>query len=268
MSIKKDLRLLIKPYYLINLFLSLSYIIGKKITWVCLNIFAKKDCELDGKETEILFFLMIVIMIRTRKAGSITMINYLSASFLYTKLTNVILWFYADIRLGILFGILVILCGLLLPEPTYQGPENITYIHGEKGLKDEIQRDTKVTWLIAFYTAWSPPCVTLAPVFAQLSAEYALDNFKFGKIDVGRHPDAAAKYQINDASTSRQLPTLILFQNGKEVERRPYGDSKGKLVKFLFSLDNIKAAFDLNTVYKKCKENPIIKKDKKAKKNE
>lgn len=67
-----------------------------------------------------------------------------------------------------------------------------------------------------------------------------MDNFKFGKIDVGRHPDAAAKYQINDASTSKQLPTLILFQNGKEVERRPYGDSKGKLVKFLFSLVSLK----------------------------
>lgn len=55
-------------------------------------------------------------------------------------------------------------------------------------------------------------------------------------MDIGRYPDAAAKYHISDASTSRQLPTLILFKNGKEVERRPYADHKGKLIKFLFSI--------------------------------
>lgn len=65
---------------------------------------------------------------------------------------------------------------------------------------------------------------------------YALENFKFGKVDVGRHPDAAAKYHISDSSKSQQLPTLILFKEGKEVERRPYADHKGKLVKFVFSM--------------------------------
>ena len=62
-------------------------------------------------------------------------------------------------------------------------------------------------------------------------------NFKFGKVDVGRHPDAAAKYHISDASMSKQLPpTLILFKEGKEVDRRSYADHKGKLVKFHFSI--------------------------------
>ena len=58
------------------------------------------------KETEILFFLMIVIMMRTRKAGSVTMINYLSSSFVYTKVTNLVLWFWADVRMGILFAVI------------------------------------------------------------------------------------------------------------------------------------------------------------------
>lgn len=68
-----------------------------------------------------------------------------------------------------------------------------------------------------------------------LFCRYALNNFKFGKVDVGRYPDAATKYRVSDASTSKQLPTLILFKDGKEAERRPYADHKGKLVKFLFS---------------------------------
>lgn len=53
---------------------------------------------------------------------------------------------------------------------------------------------------------------------------YALENLKFGKVDIGRHPDAGAKYHVSDASTSKQLPTLILFKEGKEIQRRPYAD--------------------------------------------
>lgn len=123
-----------------------------------------------------------------------------------------------------------------------------------------------------------------------------MENFKFGKVDIGRYPDAAAKYHVSDASTSKQLPTLILFKDGKEVERRPYADHKGKLVKFLFSLvrviqgcnfkipksniilplsifvsifqDNVKAAFDLNNIYNDRKKNPIKRKEKKSLKAE
>lgn len=60
------------------------------------------------KEMEILLFLMIVVMIRTRKAGSVTMIAYLSSSFLYTKTTNLLLWFYADVRYGLFFTAIAI----------------------------------------------------------------------------------------------------------------------------------------------------------------
>lgn len=53
-------------------------------------------------------------MIRTRKAGSVSMINYLSASFIYTKVANLILWFYADFIMGIMFGIVFV--GKLINE--------------------------------------------------------------------------------------------------------------------------------------------------------
>lgn len=104
-----------------------------------------------------------------------------------------------------------------------------------------------------FYTVWNPACVTFAPVFAQLSAEYTLTNLKFGKVDVGRYPDAGSKYYVSDSSMSKQLPTVILFQEGKEVLRRPNVDSKGKLQKFLFSGENMKTAFDLDDLHKSCK---------------
>lgn len=260
MSLKSDFKQLFKPYYLFNLLLSFSYIIFKRTPGVCNYLFNVEECEFDGRETEILFFLLIVVMIRTRKAGSVTMINYLSSSFIYTKVANLILWFYADFIMGIIYGIIFVLGGLLLPEPAYSGPDHVIYFRGASGLEEELNRDKKTTWIVAFITVWNPACVNFAPLFAQLSVEYNLDNLKFGKVDVGRYPDAGQKYHVNDSSLSKQLPTVILFKDGKEELRRPTIDSKGKLIKFTFSSENIKSSFDLNNLYQSCKENLKTKK--------
>ena len=271
MSIKKDLVLLLKPYYWVNILLSLSYLLAKRTPYICTHLFSHKEskgeeCELDSRETEILFFLVIVVMIRTRKTGSVTMINYLTSSFIYNKVANLLLWSYGDFRYGIGFAVIIILTGLILPEPTYSGPENITYFRTQFGLDEELERDTRVIWLVAFYTVWNPACVNFAPIYSELSSEYHLDNFKFGKIDVGRFPEAGKKYHVSDSSFSRQLPSVICFRNGKEIARRPCADASGKLQKFFFSKDNVRAAFDLNNFYKQCKENPI-KKDETKKTN-
>lgn len=260
MTLKKELRLLAKPYYWVNILMALSYLISKKAIPICSRIFKHRGeemCELDSRETEILFFLLIIIMIRSRKTGSVTMVNYLSSSFLYTKVANAILWAYSDFRYGLGFLLLCVLVGMVLPEPSYKGPEHITYFRNAQTFEEELSRDKRINWLICFYTVWNPSCVNFAPVFAELSAEYNLDNLKFGKIDIGRFPEIAQKYRISDSSFSRQLPTVILFQNGKEVERRPMADAKGKLQKFFFSSDNVRAAYGLNNLYKQCVENPL-----------
>lgn len=268
MAFKKDLILLTKPYYWVNILLSISYLAAKKAPGICSYLFPSKDteCELDSRETEILFFLGIVIMIRTRKTGSVTMINYLTSSFIYTKIANLILWSYADYLYGIAFGVIFVLTALVLPEPTYSGPENVTYFRTMNGLDDELQNDKNVVWLVAFYTVWNPACVNFAPIFSELSSEYHLNNLRFGKVDVGRFPETGKKHHVSDSSLSRQLPSLILFRDGKEVLRRPGADAHGKLQKFFFSKDNVKAAFNLNTIYKECRENPL-KADEKKKEN-
>ncbi|XP_045456726.1 thioredoxin-related transmembrane protein 2 homolog [Melitaea cinxia] len=254
MSFNKDLRQLLKPYYWVNILLSISYVVSKRTNIICGYLFPESDCELDSRETEILFFLIIVVMLRTRKAGSVTMVNYLSSSFVYTKIANLILWLYADVRYGLPYGAILILTSLLLPEPTYTGPEHIIYFRGPQILEEELKHHKNTTWLVCLFAAWHPACANFAPVFSELSASYSLDNLKFGKLDIGRYPEAAAKYRIQDGPTSRQLPTVLLLKDGEEKMRRPYPDSTGKLQKFLFSKDNMKAAFDLDGLYQESKE--------------
>ena len=74
-----------------------------------------------------------------------------------------------------------------------------------------------------------------------------------GKIDVGRYPDIAQKFHISTTSLTRQLPTVILFQEGKETGRVPAIIS-GKVQKFLFKDEDIINIFDLNNIYTECKK--------------
>ena len=183
----------------------------------------QEACELDMRETEILFFLVVIIMIRSRKTGNVSMINYLSNGFMYAKCANTILFFMADPRLGLVYALFFLLQGLLLPEPTYKGPENIVYFRNNT-LSEELNRDKNVVWMITFYAAWSPACIDFASIFSKLSSDYGLPNLKFGKVDVGRFADIAEEYHINTSSLSRQLPTLIMFQVSFQLSVRITGN--------------------------------------------
>ena len=46
---------------------------------------------------------------------------------MYAKVANLILFFRADPRYGLVYLLLFTLQAILLPEPTYKGPEKITY---------------------------------------------------------------------------------------------------------------------------------------------
>ena len=69
--------------------------------------------------------------------------------------------------------------GILFPEPTYSGPQNVTYFRGLQGLEEELERDKQVNWLVAFYTMWSPSCNNFAPIFSQLSGRFDNNLFNF-----------------------------------------------------------------------------------------
>jgi hypothetical protein len=48
----------------------------------------KDACELDMRENEILFFLLIIIMVKSRKSGAThTAAAYLASGFIYAKVS-------------------------------------------------------------------------------------------------------------------------------------------------------------------------------------
>ncbi|WP_026255117.1 thioredoxin [Terrisporobacter glycolicus] len=63
-----------------------------------------------------------------------------------------------------------------------------------------------------FFATWCGPCKMLAPIFESLSDEMS-DKVDFAKIDIDRSLEVVEEYKIVS------VPTMIMFKNGKEVQR-------------------------------------------------
>ena len=67
--------------------------------------------------------------------------------------------------------------------------------------------------MVDFWAAWCGPCRMVGPIIDQISEEYA-DKAVVGKIDVDANQEFAAKFGV------RNIPTVLIFQNGEVVGRQ------------------------------------------------
>ena len=66
--------------------------------------------------------------------------------------------------------------------------------------------------LVDFWAEWCGPCKMIAPVLEKLAEEYA-SSLKIVKLDVDNNPGAPERFEV------MSIPTMILFKDGKPVER-------------------------------------------------
>ncbi|REH01033.1 thioredoxin [Flavobacterium aquicola] len=89
---------------------------------------------------------------------------------------------------------------------------------------DIIQSEKPV--LVDFFATWCGPCQTLAPILKEVKNNLG-DRVSIIKIDVDKNQQIAAQYQV------RGVPTMILFQNGKQLWRQSGVLSTADLVKII-----------------------------------
>lgn len=92
-----------------------------------------------------------------------------------------------------------------------------------------IQKDQPV--LVDFFATWCGPCQMLAPILKQVKESLG-ERITIIKIDVDKNQAIAAQYQV------RGVPTLLLFQNGKQLWRQSGVVSKDELVKIIVEKSN------------------------------
>ncbi|XP_021498573.1 thioredoxin-related transmembrane protein 2 [Meriones unguiculatus] len=254
-SVPRLSRWLARPYCLLSALLSVAFLLVRKLPPICDGLPTQREdgnpCDFDWREVEILMFLSAIVMMKNRR--SITVEQHVGNIFMFSKVANVILFFRLDIRMGLLYLTLCIVFLMTCKPPLYMGPEYIKYF-SDKTIDEELERDKRVTWIVEFFANWSNDCQSFAPIYADLSLKYNCTGLNFGKVDVGRYTDVGTRYKVSTSPLTKQLPTLILFQGGKEVIRRPQIDKKGRAVSWTFSEENVIREFNLNELYQRAKK--------------
>lgn len=85
--------------------------------------------------------------------------------------------------------------------------------------------------LIDFFATWCGPCKMLSPVLKEVKDSLG-ERISILKIDVDKNQQIASKYQV------RGVPTMILFQDGKQLWRQSGVLSKEEIIKVILEKSN------------------------------
>jgi thioredoxin 2 len=80
--------------------------------------------------------------------------------------------------------------------------------------------------VVDFWAEWCGPCKMMAPEFRK-AAEALEPHVRFAKLDTEAAQEEAARWGI------RSIPTMILFQNGREVARQSGALPAGQIVQWV-----------------------------------
>ena len=85
--------------------------------------------------------------------------------------------------------------------------------------------------LIDFFATWCGPCKMLAPVLKEVKDSLG-ERITIIKIDADKNQQLASKYQV------RGVPTMILFQKGKQLWRQSGVLTKEEIIKNIVAKSN------------------------------
>lgn len=98
--------------------------------------------------------------------------------------------------------------------------------HLDESNFDDTVEQHKLPLLVDFYAAWCPPCRRLGPVLEELAQELE-GRLTIMKVDVQDAQSLASRLGVMN------IPTMILYKDGDEVDRLVGGKAKNALMREL-----------------------------------
>ena len=98
----------------------------------------------------------------------------------------------------------------------------------DENFKEEVL-ESSIPVLIDFWAEWCGPCRVLIPVIEELSKVYA-GKVKILKMNIDENPNTPSSLGV------RSIPTMMLFNNGKQIATKIGVLPKGTIEQWVNSL--------------------------------
>lgn len=98
----------------------------------------------------------------------------------------------------------------------------------DQNFSEEVFKSQKPI-LVDFWAEWCVPCQMIAPILQEIAEEFE-GKIKIGKLNVDENPLISATFSVD------AIPTLILFKNGKIIQRFIGVQPKEVIVKVIDSV--------------------------------
>ena len=92
--------------------------------------------------------------------------------------------------------------------------------------------DSEKPVLVDFFATWCGPCKMLSPILKEVKDNLG-DQISIIKIDIDKNQQVTAQYQV------RGVPTMILFQKGKQLWRQSGVVDKNTLIKIILEKSDL-----------------------------
>jgi hypothetical protein len=212
-------------------------------------------------------FLILLLLLITKYRRSNSYETYINNYvFRFSKLAVIFAAFVVDGRLCSWFVAIYAAVMLFGPEEPYYNDmslvQPITLTYFQTLIDSAEHADPSLTYIVSVQS----PLVESSRWFdsefaaASLIYGYARSSVMFCSLNVNDHPTVCDKFQIVTPAENRfehELPTVLMFHNGKLVARLPEVGRKS-----LLNVDNMRRAFDLDN---RARIDPLILKEKNGK---
>ncbi len=88
--------------------------------------------------------------------------------------------------------------------------DNLFHLKDDDFNKEIVQ--AKGVALVDFWAGWCMPCKMIAPTVEQIAKDYS-GKVKVAKVEVDEAGEISSRYNVMN------IPTLIIFKDGKEADR-------------------------------------------------